>query len=495
MHDDIENLLGSLTGEDLEELAALLEIEAGPQISFLEYFMTTVSFKPDPWQLDLITRLDEASRGQAKRILIHAPPQIGKSTIMQRFAAWLILNNPLRRVKYACYNLDRSKAHSKVIRELLHDNATKRMFPNCKVPKLMPAEGWQTIQRIQRNDAQMTFQPLGLITGFTGQGVDDLIIDDPYASAADAYSESYNEMIRIFWEETARPRIIEANVYVMFHRYSDRDFIAMLLEEGEWEEWRYPAICEEHPDILNRQLGETLSPRFDKDYFDRQRAYSESTFAAQFQGRPVPLGGGIIKKDWFHIIDSKDAPGFRKMFERTDEPRLKHMVIGVDLAVTEKTSADYTVALPVAVTDEKIPNIYVFRPFRGQVEWPQARVSINEIANAHGCRTLAAEGRGGQTGLVQDLSFYSKKNVIKVVPINDKEARARLWLPVVEQGRVFLVEDGSGWTQKFLDECAAFPRGRNDDQVDAFGAALSVLGNGNYGAKMEITNAYAISRI
>ncbi|WP_230687892.1 hypothetical protein, partial [Streptococcus pneumoniae] len=73
-------------------------------------------------------------------------------------------------------------------------------------------------------------------TGFVGQGVDTLIIDDPYASPQDAYSAAVRLSVDTFWDAGASVRLNpDTNVVVMFHRYHEEDIAGYLMAKGGWE--------------------------------------------------------------------------------------------------------------------------------------------------------------------------------------------------------------------------------------------------------------------
>jgi predicted phage terminase large subunit-like protein len=63
--------------------------------------------------------------------------------------------------------------------------------------------------------------------------------------------------------------------------------------------------------------------------------------------------------------------------------------------------------------------------------------------------------------------------LIAVNPEGGKIARANAVSPLVESGNVFLPHPAiAPWVEGFIEECAAFPHGRNDDQVDQMTQAL-----------------------
>ena len=70
--------------------------------------------------------------------------------------------------------------------------------------------------------------------------------------------------------------------------------------------------------------------------------------------------------------------------------------------------------------------------------------------------------------------------LVPVEPRGSKEARAHAVSPFIEAGDVELPHPTlAPWVGKFVDECASFPNGTHDDQVDACTQALDrVLGQG-----------------
>ena len=58
-------------------------------------------------------------------------------------------------------------------------------------------------------------------------------------------------------------------------------------------------------------------------------------------------------------------------------------------------------------------------------------------------------------------------------PEGGKVARAAAVSPLIEAGNVYLPHPQyAPWVSDFIEECAAFPNGAHDDQVDAMTQAL-----------------------
>jgi predicted phage terminase large subunit-like protein len=61
----------------------------------------------------------------------------------------------------------------------------------------------------------------------------------------------------------------------------------------------------------------------------------------------------------------------------------------------------------------------------------------------------------------------------------DKLSRANAVAPLLESGMVWYPE-GKEWAEDLVEECAAFPNGNNDDQVDVTTMALQRFRQGNF---------------
>src|SRR5690606_37528102 len=75
-----------------------------------------------------------------------------------------------------------------------------------------------------------------------------------------------------------------------------------------------------------------------------------------YQQNPTPAEGGIFKRDWFKV--------------RMDASQLPAIVRAVrfwDLAMSEKTSADYTVGTYMAECEDG--HFYIIDVGRAQIEW------------------------------------------------------------------------------------------------------------------------------
>lgn len=441
-----------------------------PVIGLAEFVEATTTHTLDPWQRHLCELLETLSESRGRRVLIHAPPQLGKSIIVsQRYPAWLLAKKPKHKVKLACYNVTHATRFGKVVRDLMQSDSFIDIFPDSAVrlPTICAAHEWSTLARAQALDSQPSFKALGLATGFVGQGADTLIIDDPYASPEEAYSSTINGHVRTFWTDTALPRLNdETNVIVMFHRYTEDDLAGWLMEEepDKWELYRYAAVADgsykhpytevEYPDPLGREEGERLSTRFSDEWYAEKKANS-FVWRSQFQGRPTAKGGLFFKEEWFEIVKAVPADAVRARYW--------------DKAGAAEGKGDWTVGLLMARSGRGL--YFIEDVVRFQLTSHNRNQRIKQVAE------LDRQRYGHVPQFIEQppgLAKESTDEVIRVLdgypvhadPVSgDKVERAEPLQSQAEAGNVKMV--AGLWNREFLQEMAAFPAGKHDDQVDA----------------------------
>lgn len=468
------DILDRMSEEDRAEALRLIEIAMPDDPpSLAEFVEATTRVRLDDWQRVLCDRLQQLPYQTGQRLLIHAPPQHGKSIIVsQRFPAWLLGIDPLHRVKLACYNITHATGFSKITRDIMTLDRYEKMFParEARLTQTNQQDSWFTVGRYEARDAQPSFKALGLVTGFVGQGADTLIIDDPYASPQDAMSEVIRNSTYMFWEESAKVRLTDkTNVVVMFHRYHEDDLAGRLIAReglaqngGTWELWRFPAIAdgdEGMPDPMQRQVGVVLSPRYTRQYYaDLEQS---PAWLGQFQGRPTDRAGAFFRVDKFETL-----PKF---------PADLRLVRAWDLASSDNPSADWTTGVLIGVDREGF--YWVIDVQRQQAEPDVVRRLIMQTAQE--------DGKGvniwipidpGLAGKVQGESFVRMLAGYRVKGervSGSKASRAEPFAAMVNAGNVRLME--GYWNRAFIEELRQFPLGAHDDMVDAASDAFNQL--------------------
>jgi predicted phage terminase large subunit-like protein len=215
-------------------------------------------------------------------------------------------------------------------------------------------------------------------------------------------------------------------------------------------------------DPLGRLPGEPLCPeRFNTAALERiKRRLGSYSFAALYQQRPAPIDGGLFKRAWFKTIDH--APKGLK-WKR-----------GYDLALSTKTSADYTASFRCAFDGRG--TLYIDGGFRKRIEFPEQKRYIlermlNESDTEHGIES-ALHGAAFVQELRRTPGFLNRAfRSIRVT--GDKFTRALAWANKAEEGSLRLVR--GAWNDTFIDEACSFPNSAHDDQIDAVSIAVEML--------------------
>jgi predicted phage terminase large subunit-like protein len=113
----------------------------------------------------------------------------------------------------------------------------------------------------------------------------------------------------------------------------------------------------------------------------------------------------------------------------------------------------------------------------------RARMSFTETLRA--VVALSARWPQASLKLIEDkangpavISSLARRvaGIVPVEPDGSKVARASAVAPFVESGNVWLPDpELAPWVMDFVEECASFPAGAHDDQVDTFSQAVNRL--------------------
>lgn len=211
-------------------------------------------------------------------------------------------------------------------------------------------------------------------------------------------------------------------------------------------------------------LGE-LRARYEGTRIGRQELYAEI----------LEPEGTLLRPEWFQVIESA--------------PLCEDVIRMWDLAATEPSESnpdpDWTAGYLVGRTAEGYVILHGqrFRTSPGQVErlvletarndGPQVPIHIEQEPGASGKSLVAHYAR----------LLEGTHRVHGYRPSGDKRTRASVLLAgPAEQGRVRIVR--GPYLQAFLDECAGFPDGDHDDQIDVVTAAIDVLSSSNSTASL-----------
>lgn len=408
----------------------------------------------------LIAALEAVERGDIRRLIVSMPPRHGKSlTSTIRFPSWYLGRKPDNRVILAAHTASLAYSFSRRAR----NEFTEYGGPvfGCVV-----ADDSSAVDHWDIADRRGGLVAAGVGGPITGQGADLLVIDDPVKDAEAAASETQRRTVVDWWQQVARTRLHpRASAVLVMTRWHEADLAGFLLDEmkkgGEaWDELRLPMLD---------GAGAVLWPeRYPMEEVQAIRvSVGTRNFEALYQQRPTALEGSIFKREWW------------KRYRETP-PVFEQVVQSWDLSFKDLQSSDWVVGQVWGRAGAKRYLLHQIRERMGFSRTCQAMRGMAERYKETGAVLVEDKANGPA---VIDTLRGEIPGLLAVEPQGSKEARAYAVEPQVEAGNVYIPENGrSTWegpadkgdpVAAFVEECAAFPNGVNDDQVDAMTQALN----------------------
>lgn len=403
------------------------------------------------------------------RLIIEMPPRHGKSLSVSRmFPAWFVGRNPDSRIMLVSYGQDLANKNSRAVRNYLRLDQYRKQFPHVRLsPESQAVNAWD----IDGHDGGL--DAIGITAGATGKGMHLGIIDDPVKSRAEAESKTYRERVWDTFTDDLYTRLEPGGaIILMMTRWHEDDLIGRALSQLKNENWtrlRLPALAEAN-DPIGRLPGQALwADRYPLERLESIRdALGMYSWSALYQQSPQPSGGGLFDTTKIQVYEYP--------------PECKKIVRFYDLAVTAKSSSDYTAGVKLGVTDDE--RFIILDVYRAQKEFPEVHEAIvqNALIDDKSVRIRLEAEKAGIIGL--DYLLRDKRmrpfTIDKKPPQGDKYTRALPFASRVDAGRVGIVR--AAWNRAYLDELAAFPGGTHDDMVDATSGAYDMLTTRTAGA-------------
>jgi predicted phage terminase large subunit-like protein len=312
----------------------------------------------------------------------------------------------------------------------------------------------------------------------TGRGADIIILDD-VMKPDDALSETRRKSGNEWYRTTLSSRLNSKKdgiIIIVMQRLHQDDLVGNLLETGDhWDVLSLPAIAqrdEEYPIerpirsyTYRRKAGEALHPERDslETYEKVRKEGGELVFQSQYQQDPMPLEGGLIKRDWL------------KFYETNDLPKNMTILQSWDTASSCGELNDYSVCTTWGLYYR---DFYLLDVYRKRVTFPQLKRALIELFRKFRPQKILIEDKSSGISLIQELRFDSIYGIeaYKPAPGSDKIMRLGTQSIKFESGRVYLPKQAP-WLDDYVRELTGFPGSKYDDQVDSTSQALDILGN------------------
>lgn len=196
---------------------------------------------------------------------------------------------------------------------------------------------------------------------------------------------------------------------------------------------------------------------------------SEVAWRREMMLEIIPEEDQIVRPEWIHYYD--ELPEFASY---TD---YRFAATGIDLAISEKETADYTAAVSVQVYGHgKDRKIYVLPTILNErLDSPTAVARVNMISRSlgNGIPTkVFVEDVGYQRAFIQYLREKEIPAEGVLIAGHDKRSRLQLSAPLIQSGSVLFPRNGSG---ALLPQMLGFGVEKHDDVVDAFTLIIGKL--------------------
>lgn len=442
-----------------QRTAAAQAEEAEPLIDFIPRISPKYS---RPTHLARLLSVLERAETEPVRAIVNLPPRHSKTETLLHAIARRLKRRPWDNIGYVTYVDQIATEKSVRAREFAgRAGVTFREDANRLNRWVTPEMGGAIFTSIG-----------GSITGL---GVDLLIVDDPHKDRADAESAASRDKVWDWYIGTALDRVeTGGSVIVCQTRWHPDDMTGRLLEQHAqdgWEVISLPALGWNMPDgsRVADDAGEALWPeRWPRDELLKKKR-DEYEWRSKFQQQPVARGGAVFREVRYY--DPRSLPGGLQIS------------VGIDLAYSEKTHADWSACVVLGRDYEG--RVYVLNAARKQLEVPAfSEVIKGTIASWPAARITwhTATVEAGTAQLLKTLGL----NVKNVRAGADKFIRAQPVAAAWNNGEVLVpsgYEDEYGnrvpppqWVDEFVREVSRFTGigDKRDDQVDALASAYSV---------------------
>ena len=411
---------------------------------------------------------DRVIEGKCKRLIIAMPPRHGKSQMgSYLFPAYLMGRLPQSKLIVGSHTAELAQRFGRMIRNLVDEEKYRELFPDMKLSADSKAAGrWNT------NLGGEAFF-IGKGGAMTGRGGDIIILDD-ILDEQDAISDTAMGNTWEWYESGPRQRLQPNGAIILINtRWKTDDVAGRLLKmqsnikADQWEVLEFPAIL---------PSGNPLWPEYWKlEELEKVKfSIGLKKWNAQWQQQPTNDEGAVLKRDWW------------RKWKHDEPPACEYILQTMDTAYSKKETADFSVIATWGVfypNADGGPALILLSVNKGRWDFPELKRIAKSEYQYWSPDNVLIEAKATGTSLQQEL----RKMGIPVTMYSpggrrtgqDKLSRANAVAPVLESGMVWYPE-GEEFAQELVEECAAFPNGAHDDQVDVTVMALMRFRQGNF---------------
>jgi predicted phage terminase large subunit-like protein len=393
-----------------------------------------------PVHLAKLSGVFERAITEPVRVFGTTAPRHGKTELVKHGVVHRLLADPTARIGYCSYSAKAAQKRSREMRKLYQR-------AGGKVDQKASSVGdWRT----GHEDGGVW--AAGIEGGWTGEGLDLIVIDDPIKGREFAESQLEREKLWEFYKDDLATRLEPGGSIVCVHtRWHTDDLGGRLLALEGYEHVHIPAIDANGCALWPERFPLEALRRIEK----RIGPYSWSSL---YMGRPFARGGRVF-----------EGPRY---IEGIPPVNLR-IALGVDLAYSKKSHADWSVVVALGV-DDTTETRYVLSVLRVQEPAPSFAKKLKAIQAANPYVDARwYYGGGGELGVADFMQTLDGVELDAIAAPADKFIRAQPVAAAWNDGKILVPRDAP-WLDDLLLELSSFTgvNDLHDDQVDALAAAF-----------------------
>jgi predicted phage terminase large subunit-like protein len=427
-------------------------------------------FMEGPHHRIMAEKFEKVAQGKLKRLIINIAPRHGKSELTSwLLPAWLLGQDPSRKVIAATHTTEFSQRFGRKVRNLIDSDTFKDVFPEVTLRADSKAAGrWDT-------NGGGEYFAIGVGGAMTGRGADLLIIDDPHSEAAGINpTPEYFDSVYEWYSSGPRQRLQPGGaIIIVMTRWNQLDLTAQITRTNtervgsdKWEVIELPALYEN---------GDPLWPEFwPKKELDALKAELPlGKWLAQYQQTPTAEEGALIKREYW------------KEWASIKPPECNFIIQSIDTAHTTNARSDYSAITTWGVFNhpneagDNVPQIILLDSVNEKLEFPDLKRRTYELYSQYEPDAFLIEAKAAGLPLIQELRSIGIP-VVDYTPSRgqDKLSRVNAVSDIFSSGLVW--HPPTRWAEHVIEQCASFPNGQHDDLVDCTTLALLRFRQGGF---------------
>lgn len=232
-----------------------------------------------------------------------------------------------------------------------------------------------------------------------------------------------------------------------------------VLEDKTWVTRRYAAHGPEYTNVLWAAKYSADELRAIRARFSAQG--KPEKYSQEYLNMPIDEETAFYRREWFHMQSPMEARSRKRVFA------------SVDLAVSQKESADFTAIVVAGVDAEGL--VHILDVQRGRFDSLETVERLFTVQSTFSPDLLIVEKGPLHKAFLPFLNdeMYKRQkylNIHSIPSTKDKMSRARAMQGKMRLGAVRFA-DGD-WLGDLIEEMTRFPRAAHDDMVDA----MSLIG-------------------